>query len=143
MKVIPGVSIGAYIIGMTRAEVRAQSTAQVIPFRKTSMATRPTDDIRDMGVHVHYDADDLCSVIEAWTPVPSRAAKLTIGDTELEGKTMLELRDVFGKLSIKSDTHDEGFEDASKGVGIYCHEFPSEDSLLDGVYVFRPRTNAA
>ena len=143
MNITPGISIGPYVIGMTRAEVRAQSTSQVTPFAKTPTSAQPTDDITDMGVHVHYDADDRCSVIEAWTPVPNRADRLTIGDTELEAKTMRELREILAQLSIRADTHDEGFEDASKGVGIYCHGFPSEDSLLDGVYVFRPHTNAA
>ena len=143
MKVIPGFSIGPYVIGMTRAEVRAQSTAQVVPFRKTPLVTSLTDDIGDMGVHVHYDANDRCIIIEAWTPVPSRKSKLTIEGTELEGKTMMALQSIFEKLLLKPVKHDEGFEDASKGVGIYCHEFPAEDSLLDGVYVFKPRADVA
>jgi hypothetical protein len=143
MNVVPGVSIGSFALGMTRAEIHAQSASPIRPFLKTPMATRPTDDIVDLGVHVHYDADERCSLIEAWTPEPRRDAKLTIGDIEIEGKTMLELRGVLGKLSSLVKTHDEGFESASDGLGIYCHEFPSEDSLLDGVYVFRPHAAEA
>jgi hypothetical protein len=143
MNITPGISIGPYVIGMTRAEIRAQSRSPVTAFAKTPTSVQPTDDITDIGVHVHYDADDRCSVIEAWTRVSSRGSKLTIGSTEIEAKTMAELRGLLAQLSIRADAHEEGFEDASNGVGIYCHGFPSDGSLLDGVYVFRPRTTEA
>ena len=64
---------------------------------------------------------------------------LKIGDVVLNGQNMGDIKILCEKLPYTFQKSDSGFESIDKRIGFYCHEYESEDSLLDGVYVGHPK----
>lgn len=141
--IVPGKSIGPFHLGMTRAEVWAQHSSPISAFFKTPAAKERTDDIRNLGVHIHYDGAGRCEFIEAWTVVPHFNITLVLGTAALNGKKMGEVRDILSRSSRSFIENDSGFEDKTEGVGFYCHTFESDDSLLDGVWISKKEASQA
>jgi hypothetical protein len=41
-------------------------------------------------------------------------------------------------LPFRFEKSDSGLESSEAGIGFYCHDYESDDSLLDGVYIMYP-----
>lgn len=56
----------------------------------------------------------------------------------LNNLTMRDVTSFCEFLPVEFKKYDSGYESTS-GLGFYCHDYESEDSTLDGVYI-KPRT---
>lgn len=139
LEIIPGKSIGSYQLGMSRQDVWAQNRHPVTCFYKTEKSIQRTDDIELLGIHVHYDENEKCNFIEAWTQVQYNKPVLKIKGISLNGQSMGDIHSLSEVLPFSFEKSDSGFESSEAGIGFYCHNYESEDSLLDGVYII-PRS---
>jgi len=78
LEIIPGKSIGSYQLGMSRQDVWAQNRYPVTCFYKTEKSFQRNDDIELLGIHVHYNENEKCNFIEAWTQVQHNKLVLKI-----------------------------------------------------------------
>lgn len=129
-----GHSIGPYSLGMARTEVWSQFRYPITSFYKTDESTFRTDDISLLGIHVHYNQSEKVDFIEAWTNVQYNKPKLIIEGMNLIGHTMKDIKALCELLPYNFELNDYGYQ-SQEGVGFYCHNFDSEDSILDGVYI--------
>jgi hypothetical protein len=138
LEIMPGKSIGTYRLGMSRQDVWAQNRCPITCFYKTETSIQRTDDIELLGIHVHYDENEKCNLIEAWTQVQYNKSLLMIEAISLNGQSMGDIQSLCEMLPFNFDKLDSGFESNEAGIGFYCHDYESEDSLLDGVYIMYP-----
>ena len=141
LEIVPGKSIGPYRLGMSRQEVWAQYRYPIICFYKTDESIYRTDDIEILGIHVHYDENEKCDFIEAWAQVQHNKPILKIKNVSLNGQNMGDIQTLCEMLPFNFEKYDSGFESRDTGIGFYCHEYESEESLLDGVYVMNNKEN--
>jgi len=135
--IIPGEAIGPFRLGMTRSEIWAQDRSPIHAFFKTPFTQERTDDIRKFGLHVYYDERGGCDYMEAWTKTEHFHTILLLGDHVISGRSMREIREILAKSSISFTEGDFGFKSAEYGIGFYCHNFGSDECLVDGVSVMR------
>ncbi len=128
---------------MTRKEVWVQYRYPITCFYKTEESIHRTDDIELLGIHVHYDENEKCNFIEAWTEVQYNKPILKIDEVSLNGQDMGDIQTFCEMLPFNFEKYDSGFESREKGVGFYCHDYESEDSLIDGIYVMYPNEKSS
>ena len=134
-----GHSIGPYLLGMARNEVWSQFRYPITSFYKTNESKYRTDDISLLGIHVHYNENEKSEFIEAWTSVQYNTPKLIIEGVLLNGQSMKDIKALCELLPYTFEPNDCGYH-SKEGIGFYCHNFDSEDSFLDGVYIQRKRS---
>lgn len=139
LEIMPGISIGPYMLGMPKQEVWDKFRYPITCFYKTKESIHRSDHIEDLGIDIHYDDNEKCILIEAWTQIKNKKTIVKIGDVTLNGQTMGDVKILCDKLPYSFQKHDYGFESMDKRIGFHCYEYESEDSLLDGVFIMRPQ----
>ena len=137
LEIFAGKSVGSYQLGMTRKEIWSKHRCPINCFYKTNESKHRTDAIDLLGVHVHYDDVEKSTFIEAWTKVEYNNPVLKIEDMILNGQTMSDVSSLCELLPYTFQKNDYGFESVDAGIGFYCHNYESESSLLDGVYIMK------
>ena len=85
-EIVPYVGVGPIQFGQTRSQVRSLLGGNVSVFRKGPSASTETDAFNELGLHLHYDAQDRLECIEAWGPCPiyyKDVALLNVGVQEV------------------------------------------------------------
>jgi competence protein CoiA len=138
INILSGISIGPYALGMPKTEVWKQFRYPITCFFKSEEATYRSDSITHFGIDIHYDGQEKCNLIEAWTQMGNNTI-VRVLDTTLNGMTMRDVKTLCDRLPYNFEKKFFGFESIDKRIGFYCHEYESEDSLLNGVYVMHPK----
>lgn len=142
LSVIPGTSIGPFRIGMTRGEIWDLTRRPITSFFKTPFSPFRTDDISLLGVHVHYEGtDELCSEIEAWTFVNHNKTELWVDGLPINGMKMGDIKAWLNEKNYRFESEDYGYSLSQLGIGFYCHNFEAEESIVDGLHIYKPRSN--
>ena len=69
LKIIPGIGIGPFKLGMTREEAWAQTRCGISSFYAQEWATERSDDFTALGIHAHYESGRVTRLV-AFTRTP-------------------------------------------------------------------------
>lgn len=142
LPVILGKSIGAFALGMSRNEIWSQTKRPITSFYKTPDSKFRADDISLLGVHVHYEGDkELCSTIEAWTEVQYNKTLITIDGFVVNGTSMKDIKEWAFCMDVVLEQYGSGLESREHGIGFYSHDYGSDDSKVDGVYIMGAKSS--
>ncbi len=137
--IVPFIRVGPIHFGISRAEIRSLLGGRLEEFMKSRSSTEPTDDFRDLDLHVYYK-NDCCSAVEVF-----KASKQTLlGHIEptllgyaIVGRPYSEVLGWMENLDPNIECDGTGLLSRQYGVSIFAPS--AEDEIYDpveGVYVF-------
>lgn len=117
-------------------EQSTMDVAELFPFHTVAIGWRPaatniTSHILDMQIRVGYHANNMISEIEILTPDPRipkmKLTKLMLGNNNVFGRTLAELKSILEADNFELVPTDEGFDLKDGSVSFYSHDY--EDDL--------------
>lgn len=134
-EIAPPDVMGPFRIGMRRKDIWEKKRSPVESYYPNKFSESRSDDFRQLGMHFHYDASDLCCQITAFL-INNPNVVFVFRGVELEGILMNDVEKILQEIGMEYEENDFGYHCRSFRVEFGAYNYGDGNVPLEYVFIY-------